>query len=83
MMYYIPESGARNRLGNDEIRRRFAEKAGHWELIDPDIADIKKLSVKADVKCLDCGKEQTVKLGYWLSPNNLKHGCPYCGGVRK
>ena len=57
MMYYIPESGARNRLSNDEIRRRFAEKAGHWELIDPDIADIKKLSAKADVKCLDCGNE--------------------------
>lgn len=36
-----------------------------------------KLSIKADVKRLDCGKEQHVGLNQWLSPKNLTKGCPY------
>lgn len=77
-MYYIPKNGSRNKLDNAEIRRRFKAKAGHWELLYPGIEDINKLSIKADVKCLDCGKEQHVGLNQWLSPKNLTKGCPYC-----
>lgn len=78
-MYYIPQNGSRNKLDNAEIRRRFKVKAGRWELLYPGIEDINKLSINADVKCLDCGEEQHVSLNKWLNPKNLTNGCPYCG----
>lgn len=78
-MYYIPQNGGRNRLDNAEIKRRFEAKEGRWEMLYPGIEDINKLSIKADVKCLDCGKEQNVRLHHWLNPKNLTNGCQYCG----
>lgn len=61
-MHYIPQNGKRNKLGNEEIKRRLKQKTGHWEILYPDIDDINKLSIKVDIKCLDCGKERTVGL---------------------
>lgn len=84
-MYYIPQTqnGERNKLGNAEIKQRFEEKKGNWELVYPDLEDIKKLSIKATVKCLDCGEEREVRLLDWLAPKRLKNGCPNCVRLRK
>lgn len=82
-MYYIPQTGGRNRLDPAEIKARLAKKAGNWEILYPDIDDIVRLRTRIEVRCKDCGRVKTVGLQSWISPDNINHGCPYCERDKK
>lgn len=47
-MYYIPQTGGRNRLDPSEIKARLAKKAGHWEILYPSVDDIVRLRTGQD-----------------------------------
>ncbi|WP_236164398.1 hypothetical protein [Lactobacillus delbrueckii] len=66
------------RLGNDEIRQRFAKKVGHWQVVYPSIDEIEILKSRATVKCLDCGQETDVDLANFIGRDFLKRGCSNC-----
>lgn len=66
------------RLGNDEIRQRFAKKAGHWQVVYPSIDEIEILKSRATVKCLDCGQETDVDLANFIGRDFFKRGCTNC-----
>lgn len=82
-MHYIPQKGGQNRLDPAEIKVRLAQKAGNWEILNPDIDDIVRLRTRVEVKCKDRGRVKTIGLQSWISPKQIKHGCPYCEGARR
>lgn len=71
------------RLGNGEIKRRLAQKAGHWKIISPDIDDIDMMASKIEVQCLDCGKIQWRDLVGFAYGDNAKTGCQNCKELEK
>lgn len=77
-MYYIPQRGGQNRVSTEEIKARLAQKAGNWEVLYPDIDDIVRLRTRIEVQCKDCGRIKTIGLQSWISPANIRRGCPNC-----
>lgn len=71
------------RLGNEEIKRRLAQKVGHWKIISPDIDDIDRMASKIEVQCLDCGQVQWRDLVGFAYGDNAKTGCQNCKELDK
>lgn len=61
----------------DWFKPFWESKKGNWELIYPDIEDIRGLNCMLTVKCLDCGAVFMRDAYHWLIQGN-QNGCDNC-----
>lgn len=61
----------------DWFKPFWKSKKGNWELIYPDIEDVKGMNCMLTVKCLDCGAVMMRNANHWLVQRN-QNGCENC-----
>lgn len=61
----------------DWFKPFWESKKGNWELIYPDIEDVKGMNCMLTVKCLDCGAVFMRDANHWLIQGN-QNGCDNC-----
>lgn len=73
----VKENAAARKHKADYFKPFWKTKKGNWELIYPDIEDVKGLNCMLTVKCLDCGAVFMRNAYHWLIQGN-QNGCDNC-----